>query len=65
MKLPNNGGRGRGLAEYLLSPNKPSGTGNELHLIELLAIGAPWEPQTTRLLPGLGCSPKLKARPYG
>lgn len=39
IKSPNNGGE-RVPPGHLFSPNKVSSTGNEFHLIELLAKGA-------------------------
>ena len=43
MKSSNNGGDST-LTGHFLSPNEASSTGNELHLIELLVKGVPWEP---------------------
>lgn len=43
MKLPNNEGD-RSSPEHPFTLNAASTTRNELHLIELLAKGIPWEP---------------------
>lgn len=40
--------RDKALTKHLLLPDESSSAGNELYLIEMLAKGAPLNPQTTK-----------------
>lgn len=63
MTSPNKG-RDRAPTSRLLLLNEAYRTGNELHLIELLVKGVPWEPpkKTQAVAKTIDCSPQTDHR---
>lgn len=64
MISPNNGGD-KTLNRYLSPTSNISCVRNGLYLVEPLAKGAVWKPQTSQVISkAIGCSPQTDDKPY-